>query len=73
MSDTQYTIDAYVVDALMRHLVGHDHRASAFLVYLVVAAASGEGALLLSHAQLAERGASSCRQKSAARDQARCN
>ena len=43
MSDKQYTVDAYVVDALMRDLVGHDHRASAFLVYLVLAA-SEEGA-----------------------------
>ena len=54
MSDKQYTVDAYVVDALMRDLVGHDHRASAFLVYLALAA-SEEGALRLSHAQLAER------------------
>ena len=55
MSDKQYTLDAYVLDALMRDLVGHDHRASAFLVYLVLAAASAEGAPRLSHAQLAER------------------
>ena len=54
MSDKQYTMDAYVVDALMRDLVGHDHRASAFLVYLVLAT-SAEGATRLSHAQLAER------------------
>ena len=50
MSDKQYTVDAYVLDALMRDLVGHDHRASAFLVYLVLAAASQEGAPRLSHA-----------------------
>ena len=55
MSGKQYTIDAYVLDALMRDLVGHDHRVSAFLVYLVLAAASREGAPRLSHAQLAER------------------
>ena len=55
MSDKQYTVDAYVLDALMRDLVGHDHRASAFLVYLVMAAASQEGEPRLSHAQLAER------------------
>ena len=55
MSDKQYTMDAYVLDALMRDLVGHDHRASAFLVYLILAAASDEGAPCLSHAQLAER------------------
>jgi hypothetical protein len=55
MSEKRYTVDAYVLDALMRDLVGHDHRASAFLVYLVLAAASEEGAPRLSHAQLAER------------------
>ena len=55
MSNRRYTVDAYVVDALMRDLVGHDHRASAFLVYLALTAAAGEGAVRLSHAQLAER------------------
>ena len=55
MGDRRYTVDAYVVDALMRDLVGHDHRASAFLVYLVLTAAAGDGAVRLSHAQLAER------------------
>ena len=54
MSDKQYAVDAYIVDALMMDLVGHDHRASAFLVYLVLAA-SEESASRLSHAQLAER------------------
>jgi DNA-binding MarR family transcriptional regulator len=55
MSDRHYTLDAYVLDVLMRDLVGHDHRASAFLVYLVLAAASKDGAPRLSYAQLAER------------------
>jgi CRP-like cAMP-binding protein len=55
MSDRRYTLDAYVVDALMRDLVGHDHRASAFLVYLTLSAAAEDGAPRLSHAQLAER------------------
>ena len=55
MSGKQYTMDAYVLDALMRDLVGHDHRASAFLVYLTLTAAFEEGAPRLSHAQLAER------------------
>ena len=55
MSGKQHTFDAYVVDALMRDLVGHDHRASAFLVYLVLAAAFQEGEPRLSHAQLAEQ------------------
>jgi hypothetical protein len=55
MSDRRYTVDAYVLDALMRDLVGHDHRASAFLVYLTLTAAAEEGATRLSHSQLAER------------------
>ena len=53
MSDKRYTVDAYVLDALMRDLVGHDHRASSFLVYLALT--SDGGAPCLSHAQLAER------------------
>ena len=55
MSDKRYTVDAYVLDALMRDLVGHDHRASAFLVYLALTVASESGAPRVSHAQLAER------------------
>ena len=55
MSGKQHTFDAYVVDALMRDRGGHDQRASAFLVYLVLAAAAQEGGPALSHAQLAER------------------
>lgn len=47
--------DAYLVDTLMRDLVGHDRRPSAFLVYLSLAAAAAEGRSRLSHAQLAER------------------
>ncbi|WP_332873083.1 MarR family transcriptional regulator [Caulobacter hibisci] len=54
MSNKQYTVDAYVLDTLMRDLVGHDHRASAFLVYLALAAL-GDTRPRLSHAQLAER------------------
>ena len=30
----QLVIDAYVLDVLMRDLVGHDHAPSAYLVYL---------------------------------------
>ena len=45
------TIDAYVLDTLMRDLVGHDRRPSAFLVYLHLwRATHGRGA---SKAQLA--------------------
>ncbi|WP_116091704.1 Rrf2 family transcriptional regulator [Sphingomonas crusticola] len=47
-------IDRYVLATLMRDLVGHDHRPSAFLVYLALldVAASGRA---LSHAQMAEQ------------------
>ena len=55
MADKPHTIDAYVLDTLMRDLVGHDHRASAFLVYLVLTAVRDAGGSRLSHAQLAER------------------
>ena len=49
-----FPIDRYVVDTLLPDLVGHDRRASAFLVYLVIAAASSKGRVAMSHAQLAE-------------------
>ena len=31
---TALTLDAYILDTLMRDLIGHDRRPSAFLVYL---------------------------------------
>jgi hypothetical protein len=55
MSARSYSLDAYVLDTLMADLVGHDHRPSAFLVYLAIVAASADGRAALSHAQLAER------------------
>ena len=48
-------IDRYVMTTLMRDLVGHDHRPSAFLVYLALLDLAGSGGPPLSHAQLAER------------------
>ena len=48
-------LDAYVVETLLPDLIGYDRRASAFLVYLVIAAATPERRIALSHAQLAER------------------
>jgi hypothetical protein len=36
-------IDRYVVETLLPDLVGHDRRASAFLVYLIIAAAGTGG------------------------------
>ena len=50
----QLQIDRYVIDTLMRDLVGHDHRPSAFLAYLALLGA-GQGRAALSHAQLAEQ------------------
>lgn len=50
-----YSLDSYVIDTLMADLVGHDHRPSAFLVYLAIVAAASQGRAALSHAQLAER------------------
>ncbi len=48
-------IDSYVVETLLPDLVGHDRRPSAFLVYLVILAASEAGRAALSHGALAER------------------
>lgn len=55
MSDKQYALDAYVLDTLMRDLVGHDRRTSAFLVYLALFASAEKGFARISHARLAER------------------
>lgn len=48
-------IDSYVLDALMRDLVGHDRRTSAYLVYLTILSAGEGRAVVLSHQQLADR------------------
>lgn len=55
MKPASYSFDAYVLDTLMRDLVGHDRRPSAFLVYLALSAAAEAGRAALSHAQLAEQ------------------
>jgi CRP-like cAMP-binding protein len=56
MTMQKYMFDAYVFDTLMRDLVGHDRRMSAFLVYLTVASVSiGKPFPRLSHAQIAEQ------------------
>ncbi len=49
-------IDAYVLDILMRDLVGHDKQPSAFLVYLHLwrRASSAKGAVFLSHQTIAD-------------------
>lgn len=50
-------IDRYVVDTLLRDVVGHDHRPSAFLVYLYLATRHehprGRAPVRRSHAELA--------------------
>ena len=48
-------IDRYVIATLMRDLVGHDHRPSAFLVYLALIDVGEDGRVVHSHAQLAEQ------------------
>jgi len=48
-------IDRYVIGTLMRDLVGHDHRPSAFLVYLALLDLGETGRVAHSHAQLAEQ------------------
>ncbi len=50
-----YVLDRYVIDTLLPDLVGHDRRASAFLVYLVILTAASDGRVAMSHAALAER------------------
>jgi DNA-binding MarR family transcriptional regulator len=51
---TTIALDPYVVETLLPDLVAHDHRPSAFLVYLVIAAAP-DGRIAVSHSALAER------------------
>jgi len=54
--NSHLTIDRYVVDTLMRDLVAHDHRPSAFLVYLALLDMIDPGrSAAFSHAQLAEQ------------------
>jgi hypothetical protein len=50
------TLDHYVVDVLMRDLVGHDRKPAAFLVYVWLAArqAPSKGAVQVSYQELAE-------------------
>lgn len=54
--DGPITIDSYVLDVLLPDLVGHDQRASSFLVYLAIwrrwSKKTGDG-VRISHQQLA--------------------
>ena len=51
-----FCVDPYVVDTLMQDLVGHDHRPSAFIVYLFFLrrCAQADGVCQASLAQIAE-------------------
>jgi hypothetical protein len=50
------TLDDYIIDVLLRDLVGHDRRPVSFLVYLWLAAEQRrrEGAVRISYQELAE-------------------
>ena len=48
-------IDSYVLDTLMRDLVGHDRRPASYLVYLAVLLAARDKVAALSHQELADR------------------
>lgn len=50
------TFDDYVIDSLMRDLVGHDRRPASFLVYLWLAAEQrrGKAGMRVSYQELAE-------------------
>ncbi|HXJ04773.1 MAG TPA: hypothetical protein VNH65_06730 [Candidatus Acidoferrum sp.] len=50
------SLDDYVIDVLMRDLVGHDRRPVCFLVYLRLAAEQGrrDGAVEISYREIAE-------------------
>ncbi len=49
-------LDDYIIDVLMRDLVGHDRKPASFLVYLWLAAqaSGGEAAVRTSYQELAE-------------------
>jgi hypothetical protein len=51
-----YNLDPYVIDVLMRDLVGHDRRPASFLVYLLLSAeqARRSGPVEISYEELAE-------------------
>lgn len=47
-------LDRYIVETLMRDLVGHDRRPSAFFVYVAIAGLSASKAQAMSYSQLSE-------------------
>ncbi len=48
------SLDRYVFETLMRDLVGHDRRPSAFLVYLAIVAQGQAGVKGMSYQEIAE-------------------
>lgn len=50
------TLDSYVIDTLMRDLIGHDHKPAAFAVYIWLAAEQQRrnDAVVISYAALAQ-------------------
>ena len=50
------TFDSYVINTLMRDLIGHDHKPAAFIVYLWLAAEQQRtaGSVAISYAALSE-------------------
>jgi hypothetical protein len=53
--DDSLPLDPYVVDTLMRDLVGHDRRPASYLVYLAILLAARDRPAAFSHQQLADR------------------
>jgi hypothetical protein len=51
-----HTFDEYVIDTLMRDLVGHDHKPTSFLVYLWLSGeqAKNNAEVTVSYQQMAE-------------------
>jgi hypothetical protein len=47
-------LDRYVLDVLMRDLVGHDRCPSAFIVYLAIHGAAAQGRALFSYQAMAD-------------------
>jgi len=56
MPHAQTKLDDYILDTLLRDLVGHDHKPAAFLVYLWLAGeqARRKSAVAISYQELAE-------------------
>ena len=49
-----YAIDRYVIEPLMRDLVGHDRKPSAYLIYLAILGQNENGVRAMSYQELAD-------------------